>query len=290
GDRVRAGGVRAVRARRAGAAVLRRTLRPRDPGPARGRGHPGVGPWGRWRRVTAPAGINLAGHLSAPQGLGVAARNTARLLHELGIPWVGIDVPPPAPTPERAAWAESHAWLARERAPHPVNLLHLNAPEVLELLWERPRWLELDGRITACVPFWEFPRLPPAWRDGLACMDAVLAPSQFVERAVRAALPGTRVIHSPQWLWRPATVVADRPRFRTPAGACVFLVVSDTRSDFARKNPIAALDAFAQAFPPARDDVRLVLRIQNAGGPAAARGGPEDRLRAHAAADARVLI
>jgi len=240
--------------------------------------------------VSARSGVNLAGHLSAPQGLGVAARNTAHLFDELGIPWCAVDVPPPAPTAERAAWPEAHAWDARARAPHAVNLLHLNAPEVLELLWERPRWLELDGRVTACVPFWEFPKLPPAWRDGLECMDVVLAPSLFVERTVRAALPQTPVIHFPQWLSRPAAVVADRPRFGIPAGACVFLAVFDTRSDFARKNPLGALDAFARAFPSDRDGVRLVLRIHNARGARAEPGGPETQLRAAAARDPRVVV
>jgi len=155
--------------------------------------------------VSAAAGINLAGHLSAPQGLGVAARNTTRLLDAKHVDWAGFDVPPPAATAERVPWASGHARDPRERAPHAVNLLHLNPPEVLELLWERPRWLELDGHVTACVPFWEFPRVPPVWIEGLACMDAVLAPSHFVERAVRAALPDLPVFHFPQAVWLDAT-------------------------------------------------------------------------------------
>ena len=68
--------------------------------------------------MSASAGINLTGHLSAPQGLGVAARNTARLLDELRLPWVGIDVPPPAATAERVPFPGARAWGPHERAPH----------------------------------------------------------------------------------------------------------------------------------------------------------------------------
>jgi len=246
--------------------------------------------------VSAAAGINLAGHLSAPQGLGVAARNTTRLLDAKHVDWAGFDVPPPAATAERVPWASGHARDARERAPHAVNLLHLNPPEVLELLWERPRWLELEARVTACVPFWEFPRVPPAWIEGLACMDAVLAPSHFVERAVRAALPDVPVFHFPQAVWLDATPAPDRARFGIPERACVFVTAYDTRSDAARKNPLGALEAFARAFPrgaaggAGSDDVRLVLRIQNARGRAAPAGSDVAALREQARRDPRVLI
>ena len=240
--------------------------------------------------MIAPAGINLAGHLSAPQGLGAAARNTARLLEVLGLDWVAIDVPPPAATAERVPFPGARARDPRERAPHAVNLLHLNPPEVLELLWERPRWLELERRVTACVPFWEFPKLPPAWLDGLACMDAVLAPSRFIERAVRTALPELPVFHFPQAVWLDDPVPPDRARFGIPERACAFVTAYDTRSDAARKNPLGAVEAFARAFPRERDDVRLVLRIQNARGLAAAPGSAEATLRERAGRDPRVLV
>jgi glycosyltransferase involved in cell wall biosynthesis len=247
----------------------------------------------RRARPVAPFGVNLAGHLTAPQGLGVAARNTAHALDERGTPWAGIDVPPPAASGERVAELAPRLWPAYERAPYPVNLLHLNPPEVLELLWAEPRWLELDRRVTASVPFWEFPRFPRAWLDGLACMDAVLAPSRFVRDAVQRALPDLPVFHFAQAVWLPDDVRADRARFGIPPGACAFVTAFDTRSDFARKNPLGALEAFARAFAdrPAGDGgVRLLLRIQNARGRAAVPGSPEATLRARAARDARVMI
>jgi glycosyltransferase involved in cell wall biosynthesis len=73
---------------------------------------------------------------------------------------------------------------------------------------------------------------------------------------------------------------------------CAFVTAFDTRSDFARKNPLGALEAFERAFAghPEGYGVRLVLRIQNARGRAAAPGGPEATLRARATADPRVIL
>jgi glycosyltransferase involved in cell wall biosynthesis len=247
----------------------------------------------RLARTGATFGINLAGHLTAPQGLGVAARNTAHVLDARGTPWAGIDVPPPAASGERVEDLVPRLWPVYERAPYPVNLLHLNPPEALELLWAEPRWLELDRRVTASVPFWEFPRFPGAWLDGLACMDAVLAPSRFVHDAVARALPELPVFHFTQAVWLPDGVRADRARFGIPSSACAFVTAFDTRSDFARKNPLGALEAFGRAFAdrPAGDGgIRMVLRIQNARGRAAAPGSPEAALRARAARDPRVMI
>jgi glycosyltransferase involved in cell wall biosynthesis len=243
-------------------------------------------------RSSAPFGVNLAGHLTAPQGLGVAARNTAHALDGRGTPWAGIDVPPPAASGERVEELAPRLWPAYERAPYPVNLLHLNPPEVLELIWAGPRWLELDRRVTASVPFWEFPRFPGGWLDGLACMDAVLAPSRFVRDAVQRALPELPVFHFAQAVWLPDGVRADRDRFGIPLGACAFVTTFDTRSDFARKNPLGALEAFERAFKGHPDGygVRLVLHIQNARGRAAVLGSPEAALRARASADPRVLL
>jgi glycosyltransferase involved in cell wall biosynthesis len=121
-------------------------------------------------------------------------------------------------------------------------------------------------------------------------MDAALAPSRFVERAVRTALPELPVFHFPQAVWLDGTPRPDRARFGIPEPVCAFVTTYDTRSDAARKNPDGALEAFVRAFADGRDGVRFVLRIQNARGPGAPADGAEARLRARAATDRRVIV
>jgi len=77
-----------------------------------------------------------------------------------------------------------------------------------------------------------------------------------------------------------------RARFGLPEDRFLFLYVFDWNSYPARKNPLAAIDAFRRAFPTGREPVGLVLKTMNA--------RPEDPrwqlLLAAAAADRRVAV
>ena len=134
----------------------------------------------------ASRGINLIGHLGGNLGLGVAARNTAALLDSRGDDFVGVNVVPRHRSGNgRHRPGQPRYWTARAPAPYGVNLFHLNPPEVLNLARTRPPWLSFDGRTSAIVPFWELPNLPEQWRPVIEDIDLVLAPTRFIEQAVR---------------------------------------------------------------------------------------------------------
>jgi len=229
-----------------------------------------------------PMGVNLIGHITGNLGLGVAARNTLRALLATDRPVEVIDVAPPGERDGRdTTFAELVA--ARPTAPWRVNLFHLNPSEVAGIVRSRPEWLDLEGRVNACVPFWELPRLPVTggWVELMEALDVVLAPSRFVADAVRSSAPRANVWHYPQAVYLPDGVTADRARFGLPEAATAFFMSLDLTSDTRRKNPDGALDAFARAFP-GREDVRLVVKLNNRAhtnwGDAAARA-IEDRIR-----------
>jgi len=117
--------------------------------------------------------------------------------------------------------------------------------------------------VNACVPFWELPRLPANWIEPLSALDAVFAPTHYVESAIRADVPGVRTIHYPQTVHVPGDIRGDRAAFGLPADALVFVTSFDMRSDIERKNPWAAIESFRRAFPD-RADVRLVIKVNNA--------------------------
>jgi glycosyltransferase involved in cell wall biosynthesis len=236
-----------------------------------------------------PMGVNLIGHITGNLGLGVAARNTLRALTESGRPVEVIDIDPGA---GRGGHDQEYAHLVASQptAPWRVNLFHLNPTEVGALVRARPTWLDVTGRVNACVPFWELPRLPVTggWVEMMEALDVVLAPTRFVADAVRASAPRATVWHFPQAVYLPDGVAADRERFGLPKHATLFYMSLDITSDTRRKNPEGALDAFARAFD-GRDDARLVVKLNNRGttgwGDAAARA-IEDRIR-H---DERIIV
>lgn len=232
-------------------------------------------------------GINLFGYLTANLGLGVAARNTAHMLLANGIPTRLIDVNPGGGMQgQDLTFAEQIAASAR-MASHNTNLFHINPDQVTYLLDPLKKRVVLGETLNVCVPFWELPHLPRLWEPPLRAMDAILAPTHFVEAAIASDIPGARCFHYPQAVHVPEGIVPNRPAFGIDDDAFVFVMSFDVRSDIERKNPWGTIEAFHQAFPE-RSDVRLVIKANNVE-TIAGLGRHVDRLR-EVAADPRVSV
>ena len=241
---------------------------------------------GRAKPPGPAPGFNLYGYLSASLGLGVAARNTATALLGRALATRLTDV-----YPGGGMQGADHSFA--EKIAHDVgspalgvNLFHINPDQIVYLL--RPGGtVTIDGRLAVAVPFWELPRLPKNWMEPLRAMDAILAPTRFIERTVLDALPDATVIHYPQTVHLPADLAPDRAAFGLDEDATVFVMSFDMRSDLERKNPTGAIEAFLLAFP---DDsrVRLVIKVNNVS-TVAGFGRHLERLRT-AAGDERVVV
>lgn len=214
------------------------------------------------RSESIPFGVNLFGYLTSNLGLGVAARNTAHMLQGCGVPLKLVDVNPGGGMQGKdTTFAEAIAASAGVE-PYRVNLFHINPDQVLYQLSPLAGTVALEGRVNACVPFWELPRLPASWLQPLSAFDAVFAPTHYIETAILSELPDARVIHYPQTVHVPSDIRADRSAFGLPDDAFVTVTSFDMRSDIERKNPWAAIQAFRDAFPQ-REDVRLVIKVNN---------------------------
>lgn len=205
-------------------------------------------------------GFNVIGHITGNLGLAVAARNTIRALESRGVPCALFDVDPGYGRGGRHD-EFAHA-LQGGRAPYGVNLFHLNPPQIMRLVSEKPSWLDLAGSMNVVVPFWELPHLPltGGWHEVLSAVDLTLAPTRFVLDSVLDSLPDAHVVHYPQAVSLPAGVKADRDAFGLSADGVHFLVSLDVTSDPSRKNPGAAVEAFIRANAPG---ARLVVKLSN---------------------------
>jgi glycosyltransferase involved in cell wall biosynthesis len=237
----------------------------------------------------------VVGFADADLGLAVAARNSLRILsaRDAQVAFVPVEARRPVPIGRRVREA------FRRRAPgvgerlHPpvaagagVNLFHLNP---IEIAFSHGQWSGLvpHSASNACVPFWELPVVPHSWGPVLRAMDAVLAPSRFVQAACAAAVPDGRIIHYPQAVFLPGGVRPDREAWGLRACRTAFVVAFDYRSDVDRKNPGAAIEAFQAAFP-GDDRVALVVKASPCRDPALA--GRAEELRARIAGDRRIRV
>ena len=201
--------------------------------------------------------FRVVGYVSSAFGLGIAAANTVGLLHEAGLPVSVVDVDPGGGRQGR-----DRTFSALERqlpVRDAVNVFQLCPPELLEFQAQWVDAVSLRTGVNAFVLFWDLPHLPESWVPVLDGMDVVLAPTRHIASACEAAL-SRPVVHYPQAVNMPDGIVADRARWEIPPDVTAYLVSYDAESDTARKNPLAALAAFEQAFTGS-DDVFLVVKV-----------------------------
>jgi glycosyltransferase involved in cell wall biosynthesis len=205
-------------------------------------------------------GFNLIGFATANFGLGVALRNTAFLLERLGYPFCVLDLDPGGNRTGHDLSARAHFIEAGKQLPHPVNLFHMNPPGIQSLFRDLAGLVDVRAKRNVCVPYWELPRLPPSWKPVLDGMDAVMAPSHFVRKAIAEAGVSSPCVYYRQTLALPQAR-PDRARWGLPEGRTVFLFSFDVSSGMQRKNPLATLEAFRTAFPDRR--ALMIVKINN---------------------------
>jgi glycosyltransferase involved in cell wall biosynthesis len=109
---------------------------------------------------------------------------------------------------------------------------------------------------------WELTSLPHSWHFTFDIVDEIWASSEFLVDVFR------RLTSKPVTYMPPFVGVADAPlfareRFGLTRTEVVFLCMFDFNSYVARKNPLAAIEAFRLAFPEADGRERLLIKTLN---------------------------
>ena len=126
-----------------------------------------------------------------------------------------------------------------------------------------------DNHCVIAYWHWETERAPQKWKSTAAMMDQIWVPTPFVCNALIGLDPGlaerVRIVPhdigvDPFPATSPRSRRAARDRLGISHDAFVAGFTFSMGSCFARKNPIAAIEAFQLAFPPTKDDARFVMR------------------------------
>jgi GT2 family glycosyltransferase/glycosyltransferase involved in cell wall biosynthesis len=204
-----------------------------------------------------PFGVNLLGFFQSEKGVGQAVRSTKSSLDAAGIPVVlnnFLDGGSYNRTTTAVAFSAENPYL--------VNLLHFNADGVPVVAREKPEYLR--DRINVGYWNWELPCFPQEWQTSFAPLDEVWVPSMFTYDAIRAISPiPVRMIPFAVSVANSPATRADRRRWKLPDDVFTFLFAFDYHSYFARKNPLAVIEAFRRAFGKRRD-VLLALKTVHA--------------------------
>ena len=227
-------------------------------------------------------GVNIFGYALANMGLGQGMRLGARALQAAGLE-VGVH-----PVSTHGLHVEddlSIEDLIVSSSEFRFNLFYINADQTLHLYRDIPKEV-VDTRYNIGIWAWELSIFPNAWLGAFDFVDEIWATSQFICDAISAKTDKpVKVIPYP--VHGLDTGFLDRNHFGISPDKYSFLVTFDLNSLIARKNPIAAVNAFRSAFPASEKDVQLILKFHSGMG---SFSKERERLLDIANADERIVV
>lgn len=222
-------------------------------------------------------GVNIVAHFRYASGLQEAALGIADGFHRAGRPTARRDLPVIFP----CDWSDPQRYVDLED--HDVTI-YVAAVNTFQSEWYRRAGLHArPGVKRVAVWYWELEQVPVEWHARLQWADEVWAPTRFIADAfrpvvtcpVRPMLPGVSL---------PPLTPLPRSHFGLPEDRFLFLFNFDMGSVMARKNPLAAIEAYRRAFH-ADDRTHFAIKVSRG------ESRPDDyRQLQQAAADANVTL
>lgn len=204
--------------------------------------------------VTRPFGVNVAGYLRSELGIGEVARQIVSALDAAGVPALPVGLLAPESRQGHAYAAGGH-----DINPFPVNIVCVNADGLPVFAREAGNRF-FEDRYTIGVWWWETNELPERFHDAFEHVDEVWVGSHFVAGALTTVSP-VPIVHVPipvRFSEPPPLAVGEHGW----PDAFSFLFSWDYCSVFARKNPLAVVQAYTDAFA-ADGGTALVLKCIN---------------------------
>lgn len=199
-------------------------------------------------------GVNVVGYLRAELGVAEVARQIIG-----GLDLAAVPVRPIALEVESSR--QGHHYVAAEDlgAPFPVNVVCVNA-DMVPAFAQQAGSSFFEGKRTVGVWWWELDVFPDVFSDAFQHVDEVWVGSRFIADAL-SAISTVPVLAMPLPLQWPS-VAPLQPGEHAWPDAFTFLYSFDYNSVFARKNPLAVIDAYRRAFDPT-DGAALVIKSIN---------------------------
>lgn len=203
-----------------------------------------------------PWGVNVIGYHRHVLGLGQALRMGIAALHRTAIPFVVRDF---------QAGIASHTTHASDQSNESsqcqfnINLIGINP----DLLYRLPFWLGQDEwrtRYNIGYWFWELAQFPKAWGYARHLVDEIWVNTTFVQESL--AQSGIAVHKIPFAVeFTMSATPSVRANYGIAAEDFVFLFSLDLDSYVERKNPLAVIRAFWEAFGENSGRARLILKM-----------------------------
>jgi glycosyltransferase involved in cell wall biosynthesis len=207
-------------------------------------------------KLSAPFGVNVAGHLSSEKGVGEAVRSAVRILEAEHIPFALNDFRDPG-----ALNSDLTCTNFCGHNPYPINLIVLGADAMSHFVREKGKRY-FANRYNIAHLAWELNDFPQELLTNLKYLDELWVASTFIQSAL-SPLVRIPVVTMPYSL--SGGLPTDRTQrlyFGLPKDRFIFLFMFDFHSFMERKNPLGLVRAFKRAFSR-QDNVLLILKCSH---------------------------
>ena len=195
------------------------------------------------------AGVRVISADYGDSGLATNARRSVEALDQLGVAHDHLTV-------------KMGALASADPPPNtirPTVLIHAQPPDAVELI------LRMDPNLSAqrLIGFymWETETAPPEFRLGLHLVDEIWTGSRYSAAALAAEAGGPLHVVGHAVAVGPGDARFDARALADAKDAFLVYTHFDANSWITRKNPVAAVRAFLQAFPT-EDGVRLLIKTR----------------------------
>jgi predicted O-linked N-acetylglucosamine transferase (SPINDLY family)/glycosyltransferase involved in cell wall biosynthesis len=200
-------------------------------------------------------GMNIAGYINGEFGIGEGVRANIRAAEAAGIPFA-INNFTRSPHRKQDTTYQNFS----QDNPHPVNLIQVNADEVATFI-KHTGSSYFESKYNIGFWAWELPVFPPEWQPAFNHFQEIWTYSNYCAEAISAVSP-IPVIKIMPSIALPAPSL-NREALNLPKDKFIFLFVFDFSSRIERKNTLATIQAFKQAFGE-DDSVLLIVKSSNA--------------------------
>jgi|GEM_PF-5768560 len=203
-------------------------------------------------------GINFIGDIGGALGLSHSALVTLRTLEQQSVP---INFKPINYDVERVPNAPRLRKATKDY--YPISLLYHNIHAMDSI--DSTAFTTLTGnQYTIAYWYWEMMSLPATWQHQIERVNEIWVASTFVQETMLKQT--TNPVHLlPHAISMEPSLGTSRQQFQLPVDRYIFHFSFSARSNFARKNPLAVIESFKQAFGSSKavDSPLLVIKAQN---------------------------
>lgn len=198
-------------------------------------------------------GVNFLSHFCYPSGIQQAALFAKTALERCGLTTSCRDVP----VALRAELLPRKDWLGLEI--FPFTIINVAPTPYYATAYERSGLLRRGGVYRIAYWAWELESIPDEWLTLPNLPDEIWAPTPFVAAAMRSRMP-VPVIEMLPGVEVSSVETVTRKSLGIPTNHFVFLFMFDMYSEIERKNPLAVIRAFRQAFRP-NEPATLLIKV-----------------------------